>query len=111
MALKSLKTTDFRDKDLMKLQENVSEYVGQLNSIVLGGILLEKTIGQAPIEITIGTTTTLVAHGLSRKFQGWSLVDIQGDARVWRDVSYTDNLDKFLPLKASASVTVKLWVF
>lgn len=111
MALKGFKTTDFKDKDLMKLQENISEYVGQLNPVILSGILLEKTLGQTPIEITIGTTTTLVSHGLGRNYQGWQLLDLQGDARVWRDTSYPDNKDKFLPLIASASVKVKLWVF
>lgn len=103
MALKKFKKIDFKDKDVSKFQDSVDEYLNQLNAVVLDGIILT--------DVLIGTTTTEISHKLGRNFQGWHLLDIHGDARVWRDTSSTADLTKFLPLKASASVTVSLWVF
>lgn len=101
--LKAFKKIDFRDRSLFQFQENVAQYLGQLNGKLLGGNEVK--------DVVIGTSTTLVPHELTRAFQGWHLVDIQGDARVWRDTTSTADKTKFLPLKASASVTVSLWVF
>lgn len=102
MALKDLKRIKLDNRDTETLQENVREYLGQLNPIVLSGII---------VDATVGTSTTLINHGLARKFQGWHLLDVQGDARVWRDATSTADSKLFLPLRASASVNVKLWVF
>lgn len=103
MALKDLKLLDLGDRGSNKLQENVRNFVRQFNKATSDGAILS--------EITVNTTQTLVSHGLGRAFQGWHIVDIEGDARVWRDTSYTLNKDKYLPLKASASVRVKIWVY
>lgn len=111
MALKEFKRIELIDTKLNKFQENVSEFVSQINPILLSGNLLLKTIGDNPQEITIATTRTLVSHGLGRSYQGFIIVDRTGNATVWRDTTYTENKDKFIPLIASSSVTVKLWVF
>lgn len=112
MALKDFQRIDAEDKTLVKVQENVDKYLRQINPTVNDGLFLEKIkSGSTLIDITIGTSTTLVPHGLGRIFQGWHLLDIQADARVWRDATSTSDPTKFLPLKASASVVVKLWVF
>lgn len=111
MALKEFKQFDLKDKDLNKFQENVGLFINQLNKVILSGNLLLKTIGENPVDITIGTSRTLVSHGLGRSYQGFIIVDQTGNANVWRDSTYTENKDKFLPLIASSSVDVKLWVF
>lgn len=103
MSLKEFKKFNSKTQDLNEVQQNVFLFGAQFNKEVLDGILLTS--------VAIGTSTTSIPHKLRRKFQGWHLVDIQGDARVWRDATVTSDLDKFLPLKASASVTVNLWVF
>lgn len=108
MALKDIKYVQTVSPELNKVQDNVRNYLLQLNKFTLSGNLLEKIDGDP---IVIDTTTTLVPHGLGRRIVGWHLVDIQGDARVWRDTTSTANDELFLPLKASASVTIKLWVF
>lgn len=108
MALKEFKYIQSTSPEVNKVQDNLRNYLLQLNKLTLSGNLLDKT-GEDPI--VIGTTTTLVPHGLGRRIMGWHLVDIQGDARVWRDDTSTANEELFLPLKASASVTIKLWVF
>lgn len=101
--LKAFKRIDFKDRLLFQFQENVGQFLGQLNGKILGGNEVK--------DVVIGTSTTLVPHELARSYQGWHLLDIQGDARVWRDTTSTADNTKFLPLKASASVTVSLWVF
>jgi hypothetical protein len=103
MAIKDFQQIEAEDKELVKVQQNISKYVGQLNATTLDGVFSK--------EFTIGTSTTLVPHGLGRKFQGWHLLDLQSDARVWRDATSTADLTKFLPLRASTSVVVRLWVF
>lgn len=112
MALKDFKTIESSDLELMKVQENLLTYFRQLNPVTLSGLYL-KTIQSSgsAIDITIGTSTTNVPHGLGRQFQGWHLLDLQGDARVWRDTTSTADGTRFLPLKASTSVKVSLWVF
>jgi len=103
MALKDFQRFNAEDKEIVQVQENLSKYFKQLNPAILDGIFTQ--------EVTISTSTTLVPHGLARKFQGWHLLDIQGDARVWRDTTSTADNTKFLPLRASTSVVVRLWVF
>ena len=113
MALRAFKTIDIKDRVLTQLQENVQQFLNQLNKTTLNGLFLEKikNASGSLIDITIGTSETLVPHGLTREFRGWHIVDIQGDARVWRVASSSADLHLFLPLRASSSVTVKLWVF
>lgn len=103
MALKELKRFNSEDKYLNDIQANVREFTNQLNKKTLDGNFLES--------ITIGTSTTLVPHALARSYLGWSIADLQGDARVWRDTTSTADTTKFIPLKASSSVIVNLWVF
>lgn len=112
MAIKDFQILDSPEKDLVKVQQNLTKYFNQLNQTVLDGRFLE-TINQSgrEIDITIGTSTTLVPHGLGRKLQGWSVFDIHGSATVWRDTTSGSDPSKFLALKASGSVTIKLWVF
>jgi hypothetical protein len=111
MALKVFKKIDFNDLKINKLQDNVNTYLDQLKSPILTGALLTKTLGNDPVDIVIGTTRTLVSHGLQRNYQGFIVVDKTGNANIWRDATYTDNADKYIPLISSTSVTVKLWVF
>lgn len=108
MALKEFKKIESSNSELTKIQENIKSFTSQLNKAVLSGLVIEN--------VSIGTATTMVPHGLARDYQGWQLLDVQGDARVWRDATVDASLpqngkDKFLPLKASVAVTVKLWVF
>lgn len=103
MALSKLKLIKSDDTELMGLQGNVREFINQLNEETLSGRILK--------DVVIGTSTTLVSHLLGRGYQGWHLLDIRGDSRVWRDATSTADNELFLPLVASSSVTVNLWVF
>ena len=62
-------------------------------------------------EIEIGTSTTLVPHKLSRASRGYFIVKQDANATIWQDTTVTNNLELFIPLVASAAVTVSLVVF
>jgi hypothetical protein len=102
MSLKDFKTIEIEDRVTSKLQDNVKLFVNQINKVITDGVF---------VEVTVGTVETLVEHKLGRQFLGWHLVDLQGDARVWRVATSTADQTKFLPLRSSIAVRVKLWVF
>lgn len=99
MNLKALKKHEVEDVKVSKMFENINEFLNQLmpSSFLIGSTL----------QATILTTNTKIAHGLGATPQGFVIQDITADARVWR-VSWDD---KFITLKASAAVPVKLLVF
>ncbi len=85
---------------------------------LLDGRLIETELGLNGHEVPLVLTTTPkdVAHKLGRAYRGWFIIDRNADARIWVDpaVAGVDpNVDptKFLRLDASATVTVRLWVF
>lgn len=88
--------------DLAVIQDNVESTLQPLltNPLIDGGVLV------GPVAIT--TSATNVSHLLGRAVRGWVLVDKDADARVWRQGAATPLL---LPLRASAAVNVRLYVF
>lgn len=103
MAIKDLKRIKVQDQDLATVQESVYDFTRQINKVLTDGVILK--------DVLLGTSTTDVSHGLRRAYEGWQIIDVRGDVRVWRDATATSDNTKFLPLKASAAVTVSLWVF
>lgn len=103
VAIKEFKRIDTESRELNKIQDNIKEWCNQVNKTFNDGIILD--------EASVGTTTVLIEHKLGRMIQGWGIVDINADARVWRDATSTADLTRFLPLKASASATIKLYVY
>ena len=101
--IKDLKKTQLSTDELTRLQDNIAEFARQFVDPFFSGIIIP--------DVVIGTGLTNIAHGLARKYNGWQLVDIKGDARVWRDDSSAADKNKFISLRASASVTVSLRVF
>lgn len=104
MALKAFKKLELQDREQTKLQDNVAEFLNQLPKTLLDGVILENIA-------LASASTALVAHKLGRSFQGWIVLDQDGSAIVWRDSASTADNAKFLPLKTSAGVNVKLWVY
>jgi hypothetical protein len=103
MALKDFKTLEFKERELSKFQDNVTEFSKQFNKILLDGVFLN--------DVVLSTTTNQIAHGLGRKYQGFIITNLNAGVMIWRDATVDTNQEKFLPLKASAAVTVSLWVF
>jgi hypothetical protein len=104
MALTDLKLIQANLPEVNKLQENVKNFVAQLNGQLLSGNILSSIALDA-------AATVDVPHQLGRAYQGWIVLDQDGSAIIWRDASSTSDRAKFLPLKTSADVTINLWVF
>lgn len=58
--------------------------------------------------VSLGVGETVVNHLLGRPLQGWSIVDINGSANIYRSAPLND---KTLTLTSSAAVIVTLEVF
>ena len=84
-----------------KLQENISLKFDQFDAMPFAkGNYLES--------VAISTSDTSVNHGLGVTPIGFIILDKNANATVWRSGTSTD---KVLTLRASASVTINLWVF
>lgn len=99
--LKSFKKLSFKNEEANTLQDNVSQFLNQLNPVINSGVLIQG--------ISVGTTAKKIEHKLGRRLQGFIVVDKNSDCRVWR--SSNTELDLFITLTASASSTISIWVF
>lgn len=61
--------------------------------------------------VALTTSVTNIEHKLGRAFRGWIITDNTAAATIRRDTSSTADATKFLPLIASASTTVDVYVF
>lgn len=104
MALKEFKYIQTGSTELNKVQDNVRNYLSQLNKLLLSGNIISGVSLDA-------ASTVEVPHKLGRAFEGWIILDQDGSAIIWRDASASSDNTKFLPLKTSADVVVNLWVF
>jgi len=103
MPIAPKKAPSIRDAEDIYQREN-RKIAGQYNSQPLANGILIKGI-------TLSSTTKRVSHQLSRPYAGFIVVDQNAQADVWRDASDTSRPQDAIPLKASANVTVSLWVF
>lgn len=104
MALKDFRYHQTSDTDLNKVQDNLGTFLNQLDRRLLSGLILEKA------ELKSAHTVN-VPHMLGRAYQGWIILDQDGSAIIWRDAGSIADKTRFLPLKSSADVNVKIWVF
>lgn len=121
MAADKLQVNPSGDPALDKFQTAVAFAVDPLlkNPLLAGRLLETETDANGhEIEIVLTTTARNIAHKLGRKYRGWFIIDRNADARVWVDppvgvplVDPNPDRERFLRLDASATVTVKIWVF
>lgn len=91
-------------REVQQFQENVAEvldFIGKKE--ILDGTILK--------DVAVLTSTTNINHGLGRELIGWIIIGKSLDARVWDEQSSNDEKTRVLALKASAAVTVSIWVF
>lgn len=89
---------------LIQLQENVGLAILDLiKSQFLSGVFVEKTLASG--------TDNIINHGLGVKVQGWTIVGKNANADIWESSSTNSFPDKQLLLRASATVTAKLYIF
>lgn len=89
------------DEKTNKLQENIGIKLQEYdNQPFIKGNLLTSVV--------INAANTTINHGLNAVPTGWLILDKNADSRIWRTSAFDD---KTLTLRASAQVTVNLWVF
>lgn len=89
---------------MQKIQQNLSEFfqtqkVEELN----GGVFVKDQL--------IGTSDTYVEHGLGRESQGYIVTKRNGSGVVYTSTTTNSRPKLELILRASASVTVDLYIF
>ena len=99
MELKPLKKIIVDDYDLNKIQGYTRDFADQFSD--------NPFINGRSIDATIGTSATVINHGLQQTPLGWIILDRTNNSNVWR-VSWDS---KSITLQASVSTTIKLWVF
>jgi hypothetical protein len=73
-------------------------------------------VGRVPLldgrllTVSVGTSQTVIPHGLGRPWSGYIVVSRSANAQVW-NAPPDANSFALLVLQASAAVTVTLWVF
>jgi hypothetical protein len=92
------------DEKTNRFQQTVVSAINELRNLpILQGVQSN--------DISIGTSVTLVPHKLGRSYRGYLVTNLNANAVVYVDSSSTADPASFIPLKASASCTVDLWVF
>ena len=105
--MKPVERHNFRDEDalapqLKRLQDSVIRAVNPIAAVpLLDGVLLT---------VTLGTSFAPVNHMLGRQYASWMPAGLQADARVWEDPTWNQQTSS-ISLRASAAVTLKIWVF
>lgn len=70
---------------------------------LLSGVLIE--------DVLVSTSVTFIKHKLNRSFLGWFVTENDTQSIVHRDFMSLADTSIYLPLIASASSTISLWVF
>lgn len=100
MTLRAFKESSPTDPQTSRLQENIKQFIGQLNkSIFIDGLLIESVV--------INTTDTKIEHKLGRTPKGFIVTDLQANTNIWR----TGYDSRFITLRAGTQTTISLWVF
>jgi len=121
MNLKALKKHEIEDIKVSKMFENLNEFLNQLmpNPFISGNAVNSARDSQGKeIPLVLTTSTTLVPHGLGIEYTGFYVTYLNAGQTVYIDDTLTNtgpgqlnSSTKYIPLKATGTVTVKLWVF
>lgn len=90
---------------IAQLQDNVDLVFNQIQiSNFQNGVFVVVTL-------SAGSVDNVVNHGLEREVQGWTVVDKNATADIWQSTTTNNLKTKQILLRASAAVTVKLYIF
>lgn len=92
-------SVNFNDKDLQLLQDNINKGFVQIQqSPFIGGSLIKS--------VSVGTSPTVINHGLQRVPQAWVAVDQDTNTTVKRTAWDTNTIT----LQAGSACVIALWV-
>lgn len=99
MRIETFKRLFFGDSTLSRYQDNVTSWAAQFEPcpFLIGSL----------IETTITTADTIINHKLQKQPEGFLVLDQTANSVIWR----TSWNNETITLRASANVSVKIWVF
>lgn len=101
---KSFRKVVGQNRELNQVQSNVEQAVAEvIKNPLLNGRLIE--------DVALTTTASKIEHKLGRTPRGYLIVKRSANAQVYDSLASEGSPDLFLPLTASANVTVSLWIF
>jgi|TARA_R100001443_G_scaffold33383_3_gene47301 hypothetical protein len=92
------------DAKIDQLQSNIRTAISPLLSLPFAD-------GVHKTDVALGTSDTLVDHGLGRKFVGYIITKQNADTSVFESSTTNNFPDVQMILKAGATVTVDLFFF
>lgn len=99
MKLDTFKRLFIDDSTISRFQDNVTNWAAQIELCpFLKGVQIDETIN---------TTDTVINHKLQKEPEGFLVIDQDANANIWRVSSDSQTIT----LRASASVSAKIWVF
>jgi hypothetical protein len=105
MGLKAFKVISTDSDDLDRVQGNIDDAISPvIASAVVGGNLITG------ISMT-AATDKVINHGLGRALQGWTLVGVSADTRVFDKQATNSNPKSTLILQSVNTATISIWVF
>jgi hypothetical protein len=103
-GLVQFKKVGQKSPEVTQFQDNCEQTFNRLtNKQILDGVLLE--------DVVLTTAALNVSHGLGRPVTGYMVIKRNANAVVYDNESSNTKKTQFLILRASATVTVSLWVF
>ncbi len=121
MATKTIEKTQTNDQSTNRVQDKLLTVINPvLRNQLLDSVIIDSEVSSAGVKsLLVSLTNTSfknIPHKLARAYIGWFVISTNAAAVVWEDPnppssSANPDVKKFLRLKASAAVKVKLLVF
>lgn len=90
-------------QETTQLQSNIDRLANEIQQEpVMRGVLLKDQ--------SIGTSNTVINHGLGRAYQGFIVARLNADARIWESATSSQPATQII-LRASAACTASIWVY
>lgn len=103
-GLVQFKKVGQKSQEVSNFQDNCEQVFNRITTKqILDGLLIE--------DLPLTTAAKNVAHGLGRPVAGYIVIKRNANAVVYDNESTNTKKTQFLILRASATVTVSLWVF
>jgi hypothetical protein len=103
--MKKLKKHFTSDQDISAVQDNVADYLNQLDRLpqldshIIADITLNSAVDNA------------VAHELGRNIEGWQIIRKNANAVIWESPTVNESPTKLVLLRASAACKVTILFF